>query len=92
MPGKTRLRKRPAVTLFVIYQALKYFQDFFIIYAFIKCSGIDNFQLMSVHRDCHSYNCNTYSAGHDKLILDKENKICLLYFLRENENTPVELE
>ena len=46
---------------------------------------------MSVHRDCHSYNCNMYSAGHDKLILDKENKICLKYFPRENENTPVEL-
>lgn len=54
-------------------------------------TGIDDFQLMSMHRDCCCYNCNMYSAGHDTLILDKESKLCLLYFLRDNENTPVEL-
>ena len=55
-------------------------------------TGVDNFQLMSVHRDCCCYNYSTmYSAGHDTLTLDKENKLCLLHFLRDDNNTLVEL-
>ena len=81
--GKTRLRKNPAITLLVIYQAPNYFQDFSsYVNPFIKYTytGRDNFQLKFMHRDCRWHNCNMYSAGHDMLTLDKENKICSLYF------------